>query len=91
MSELREMVREILDIAKEVIAGKIKMEEGQNKTDKIIKKMNAWHIRERKKWAKDCVPKEKENFFKGHLLHTKWLEGFSQCRAETLKNIEEAK
>jgi len=30
------------------------------KIDEMISRIEDWHIRERKKWAKGCVPEEKE-------------------------------
>jgi len=54
--------------------------------------LNAWHIRERRKWAKEKVPKEKEmSSYLGQIDEVDiYRRGFNQCRKETLKKIEES-
>jgi hypothetical protein len=59
-------------------------------------KANQWLIldiveftKDIKHWAKGCVPEERQNFPQrtaGNLID----EGYNQCRAETLKKIEES-
>lgn len=53
----------------------------------FVDKVFSWHIQERKKWAKDCVPKEKKD--DGRPL-SYLAVGYNQCRAEILKAIEES-
>ena len=43
-----------------------------------------------KQWAKDCVPKEKEYISLENMEGRHNIDGHNQCRAETLKKIEEA-
>lgn len=89
--ELREMVREILNITKEVISGKIKFEEGQTKTDKVIKRMNAWHKSERKRWAMGLVGKEEriDDVNPGNLTLIAQIQGKNQIIREIRQKIEE--
>ena len=47
-------------------------------------------IRDVKQWAKGCVPKEKEYISLENMEGRHNIDGHNQCRAETLKNIEEA-
>lgn len=54
--------------------------------DEMEKELNVWHIRERKKWAKSCVP---YHFYGCDCPKGLVGEHCGRIRAETLKKIEE--
>jgi len=59
----------------------------------LYSELLSWHIRERKKWAKEKVPKEKEmSSYLGQSDEVDiWRKGYNQCREEILKKIEESR
>ena len=58
---------------------------------KILDKVKRWHIRERKQWAKGCVGDELKDYqsFSQLGVNLSFNRGYNECRANTLKKIEE--
>jgi len=95
MDELRKIINEMFFV---VYTEPIRPSNVVELTDKYLKKLNAWHIRERRKWALSKLPKEKDTEIDLDLttpasadwqFHYERI-GYNQCREEILKKIEES-
>jgi len=65
--------------------------------EELYEEIMSWHIRERRKWAMEKLPKKIEPQgdvdMEGNPVQlplTNWEEGYNFCRPEILKKIEES-